>query len=127
MEIERVDLRAFLGDSLELLGLIIPDRIVFTCQFDETPDVQVDRRRLHEVVAQLVAAACEAVDDGVSEVRLRTGTVAGKSGPHAFIEVSRPETGTRIVVPIPVFQATEVRLAGIEPATSRSGGARSIP
>jgi hypothetical protein len=111
MEIERVDLRAFLGDSLELLGLIIPDRVVFTCQFDETPDVQVDRKRLHEVVADLVAATCEALEDGVTEIRLRTGTIAGKSGPHAFIEVSRPDAGTRIVVPVPVYRPTEMRLA----------------
>lgn len=112
MEIERVDLRTFLADSLELLGLIIPDRVVFTCQFDETPDVEVDRGLLHDVVAKLVAAACEAVDEGVSEVRLRTGTVAGKSGPHAFIEVSRPDMGTRILVPLPVYRATEMHLAG---------------
>jgi hypothetical protein len=118
MEIERVDLRAFLADSLELLGLIIPDRVVFTCQFDETPDVQVDRNGLHEVVAKLLAATCEALDDGVSEVRLRTGTVAGKSGPHAFIEVSRPETGTRILVPVPVFRAAEMHVAGSEAASS---------
>lgn len=111
MEIERVDLRAFLSDSLELLALIIPDQVVFTCQFDETPDVQVDRRRLHEVVAGLVAATCEALEDGVTEVRLRTGTVAGKSGPHAFIEVGRPDTGARILVPLPVFRPAEMRLA----------------
>jgi signal transduction histidine kinase len=114
MEIQRVDLRAFLGDSLELLALIIPDQAVFTCQFGETPDVQVDRARLYEVVVQLVAATCEALEDGVGEVQLRTGTVAGKSGPHAFIEVSRPETGARFLVPIPVFRATEMRLAGLE-------------
>jgi signal transduction histidine kinase len=120
MEIERVDLRAFLSDSLELLALIIPDQVVFTCQFDETPDVQVDRRRLHEVVAGLVAATCEALEDGVTEVRLRTGTVAGKSGRHAFIEVGRPDTGARILVPLPVFRPAEMRLAAIEPtATSR--------
>jgi signal transduction histidine kinase len=118
MEIERADLRAFLGDSLELLALIIPDQVVFTCEFGETPDVQVDRARLHEVVAQLVAATCEAIEDGVGEVRLRTGTVAGKSGPHAFIEVSRPDSGSRILVPLPVFRATEVRLAAIEPTTT---------
>jgi hypothetical protein len=120
MEIERVELRAFLSDSLELLALIIPDEVVFTCQFDETPDVQVDRRRLHEVVAGLVAATCEALDDGVNEVQLRTGTVAGKSGPHAFIEVSRPDSGSRVLVPLPVFRPTEIRLAAIEPtATSQ--------
>jgi signal transduction histidine kinase len=118
MEIERADLRAFLGDSLELLALIIPDQVVFTCEFGETPDVQVDRARLHEVVAQLVAATCEAIEDGVGEVRLRTGTVAGKSGPHAFIEVSRPDSGSRILVPLPVFRATEIRLAAIEPTTT---------
>jgi hypothetical protein len=117
MEIERVDLRRFVGDSLELLGLIIPDRVVFTCQFDETPDVQVDRARLHEVVAELVAATCDALEEGVTEVRLRTGTVAGKSGPHAFIEVSRPEAGTRILVPIPVYRPTEMRLAEVGPAS----------
>jgi hypothetical protein len=119
MEIERVDLREFLGDSLELLGLIIPDRVVFTCQFDETPDVQVDRARLHEVVGELLAATCEALEDGVTEVQLRTGTIAGKSGPHAFIEVSRPDTGTRMVVPVPVFRPREMRLAGMKPATSQ--------
>jgi hypothetical protein len=120
MEIERVELRRFLSDSLELLALIIPDEVVFTCQFDETPDVQADRRRLHEVVAGLVAATCEALDDGVNEVQLRTGTVAGKSGPHAFIEVSRPDSGSRVLVPLPVFRRTEIRLAAVEPtATSQ--------
>ena len=114
MEIERVDLRVFLSDSLELLALIIPDQVVFTCQFDETPDVQVDRRRLHEVVADLVAATCEALEDGVTEVQLRTGTVAGKSGPHAFIEVSRPDSGSRVLVPLPVFRPAEMRIAAVD-------------
>ena len=120
MEIERVDLRAFLSDSLELLALIIPDEVVFTCQFDETPEVQVDRRRLHEVVAGLVAATCEALEDGVTEVQLRTGTVAGKSGPHAFIEVTRPDTGSRVLVPLPVFRPTEMRIAEVEPVTGHT-------
>jgi hypothetical protein len=94
-----------------LLALIIPDQVVFTCEFGETPDVEVDRTRLHEVVAQLVAATCEAIEDGVGEVQLRTGTVAGQSGPHAFIEVSRPDTGARILIPLPVYRPTEMRLA----------------
>lgn len=116
MEIERVDLRTFLGQSLELLGLIIPDRVVFTCQFGETPDVEVDRARLHEVVAGLLGATCAALDDGVGEIHLRTGTVAGKSGPHAFIEVRRPDTGTRLVVPVPVYRPAEIQLAeGLAP------------
>ena len=123
MEIERADLRAFLGDSLELLALIIPDQVVFTCEFGETPDVEVDRARLHEVVAQLVAATCEAIEDGVGEVQLRTGTVAGQSGPHAFIEVSRPDTGARILIPLPVYRPTEMRLA----YRGRTPGSRTDP
>jgi hypothetical protein len=118
MEIERIDLRAFLAESLELLGLIIPDSVVFSCRLGETPEVQVDRARLHEVVADLVAATCEAIEDGIGEVRLRTGTVAGHSGPHAFIEVGRPDTGTRIVIPIPVYRPSEIQLASAsEPST----------
>jgi signal transduction histidine kinase len=103
---EQIDLRAFLGESLELLGPTIPDRVVFTCQLIETPPAHVDPAQLREVLAGLIANACAAGD----EVRLRTGTVAGKSGPHAFIEVSRPDSGTRIIVPIPIFRR-EMRLA----------------
>jgi hypothetical protein len=123
METERIDLRRFLGESLERLGSVIPDETVFTCAFTETPEVQANELELRAVIAEVVTKVCEAS----AEVRLRTGTLAGKSGPHAFVEVSRPDTGTRIVVPVPVFRSTEMRLAGIEPATSRSGGARSIP
>jgi hypothetical protein len=116
METERIDLRVFLGESLERLGSVIPDETVFTCAFAETPEIQANALELREVIAAVLTKVCE----GSAEVRLRTGTIAGKSGPHAFIEVNRPDTGTRIVVPVPVFQPTEMRLAGIERATSRS-------
>lgn len=111
MGTERIDLRAFLGESLEELGPTIPDRVVFTCQLLETPPAHVDPAELRQVLATLIASACAAGD----EVQLRTGTVAGKSGPHAFIEVSRPDTGNRIIVPLPVFRR-EMRLAEIERA-----------
>ena len=107
---ECIDLRDFLGETLELLGEGIPDRVVFTCQLIETPPAHVDPAQLRQLLASLIATACAAGD----EVRLRTGTVVGKSGPHAFLEVSRPDTGNRIIVPIPVFRR-EMRLAGIEP------------
>jgi hypothetical protein len=123
MAAERIDLRAFLAETLEQLGSAIPDRVVFTCQIGETPDVHADRVQLRRVIVELVSGACALS----SEVNVRTGTVAGRSGPHAFVEVSRPDSGTRFIVPIPVFRPTDMRLAGIEPATSRSGGARSIP
>jgi hypothetical protein len=113
MGTERIDLRTFLGESLEELGPTIPDRVVFTCQMLETPPAHVDPAELRHVLASLIASACAAGD----EVRVRMGTVAGKSGPHAFIEVSRPDTGNRIIVPLPVFRR-EMRLAGIEPAES---------
>jgi hypothetical protein len=44
-------------------------------------------------------------------VHLRTGVVPGRSGPHAFVEVSRPGTGSRIPVPLLVFRKTH--LAGV--------------
>jgi signal transduction histidine kinase len=113
---ERIDLRSFLSDTLELIGSAIPDDTIFSCRFDETPDVHADREQLRAVLAELLTSACVAP----GEVRLRIGTVAGKSGPHAFIEVGQPETRTRIVVPLPVFRPSETRLAGTEPATSRS-------
>jgi signal transduction histidine kinase len=127
MEIQRIDLRAFLSETLELLGSVLPDEIIFTCRFTDTPEVDVNPLELRELVTKLVLNACKAFEDGAGEVQLRTGTVAGKSGPHAFIEVSRPETGGRIAIPLPTVRPTMMRLAGIEPATSRSGGARSIP
>lgn len=109
MEIECIELRTFLAESLELLGSTIPDETIFTCHFGETPDVHANPTVLRALLAELIASAC----DGAVEVELRTGTVAGRSGPHAFVEVRRPETGTRIVVPVPVFRK-EMRLAGIE-------------
>jgi signal transduction histidine kinase len=111
---EPIDLRKFLGETLELIGPAIPDQTIFSCRFDETPDVQADPAQLRAVLAELLTAACGASD----EVRLRTGTVAGRSGPHAFVEVSRPATGERIVVPIPVFRRNEMRVAELERATS---------
>jgi signal transduction histidine kinase len=116
MEIERIDLRAFLAETLELLGLVMPDEIVFTCQFIDTPEVDVDPADLRELVTKLVINACKAFEDGAGEVQLRMGTVAGKSGPHAFIEVSRPAAGGRITIPLPMVRARTMRLAGIEPA-----------
>src|SRR5215216_5196681 len=95
MGTERIDLQVFLSELLEQLGPAIPDRVVFTCQLIETPPVHVDPAQLRGVLASLVATACAAGD----EVRLRTGTVAGKSGPHALVEIGRPDAGTRIIVP----------------------------
>ena len=116
MGTEQIDLRKFLGDTLELIGSTIPDQTIFSCRFEETPDVQADPEQLRAVLVELLSNACSAS----REVSLRTGTIAGKSGLHVFVEVSQPEPGTRIVVPVPVFRPTEMRLAGIEPATSRT-------
>jgi signal transduction histidine kinase len=127
MEIERIDLRAFLSETLELLGSVLPDEIIFTCRFVDAPEVDVDPAALRELITKLVLNACKGFDDGAGEVQLRTGTVAGKSGPHAFVEVCRPASGARITIPLPTARPRTMRLAGIEPATSRSGGARSIP
>jgi signal transduction histidine kinase len=112
---EQIDLRAFLGESLEDLGPTIPDRVVFTCQLLETPPAHVDPAQLRELLARLIANACAAGD----EVLLRMGTVAGKSGPDAFVEVGRPHAGSRIIVPIPIFRR-EMRLAGMEPGAVSS-------
>jgi signal transduction histidine kinase len=113
MATERIDLQAFLSESLEQLGPTIPDRVVFTCQLIETPPAHVDPAQLREVLASLIATACAAGD----EVRLRTGTVAGKSGPHAFVEVSRPDAGARIIVPVPVFRR-QIQLAAASEAST---------
>jgi hypothetical protein len=120
MAAETIDLHALLGESLEELGPTIPDRVIFTCQLIETPPAHVDPAELRAVLATLIATACAAGD----EVRLRTGTVAGKSGPHAFIEVGRPDTGNRFIVPVPLFRR-EMRLAGMEPGAIRTENARS--
>ena len=118
MEIERLDLRRFLGETLERLGTNIPDDTVFTCRFGESPDVHANPHELRDLVTNLLTEACRAS----GEVRLRTGTVVGRSGPHAFVEVSRPGNGTRIVVPVPVFRR-EVRLAGVAAERSRQSNA----
>jgi signal transduction histidine kinase len=116
MEIQRIDLRAFLSETLELLGSVLPDEIIFTCQFVDAPEVEVDPADLRELVTKLVLNACKAFDDGTGEVQLRTGTVAGKSGPHAFVEVCRPASGARITIPLPTARPTTMRLAGAEAA-----------
>jgi signal transduction histidine kinase len=114
MRTERIDLRAFVAETLELLASVLPDEIIFTCQFTDTPEVDVDPSELRELITKLVINACKAFDDGAGAVRLRVDTVAGKSGPHAFVEVSRPETGARITIPLPTARPPTVRLAGIE-------------
>ena len=110
MDLERIELRVFLGEALELLGTAIPDETIFTCRFDADAEVQIDPVKLRQLLGELIAAACE----GGADVQLRTGTVAGRSGPHAFIEVSRRDAGTRVVVPVPVYRPREMRLAGDE-------------
>jgi hypothetical protein len=117
MAIERIDFREFLAETLEDFGSIIPDRVVFTCELGETPSLHADPEQLRDVLARLVTTVCEVGD----VVRLRTGTVAGKSGPHAFFELSRPDEGTRLVVPIPIFRRA-VRLAGSEGAEGSDEG-----
>jgi signal transduction histidine kinase len=107
MRTERIDLRSFIGETLELVVAAIPDDVIFSCRFEETPDVQVDPAELRTAVAELLASACGAT----GEVRLRIGTVAGRSGPHAFVEVSQPANGGRVVIPIPVHQRSEIRVA----------------
>lgn len=111
MRTERIDLRAFVAETLELLASVLPDEIIFTCQFTDTPEVDVDPSQLRELITKLVVNACKAFDDGAGEVRLRVDTVAGKSGPHAFVEVSRPETGARITIPLPTARPPKMRLA----------------
>jgi hypothetical protein len=123
MEIQRIDLRAFLADTLELLGAVLPDEIIFTCRFVDAPEVDVDPTDLRELLTKLVLNACKGFDNGVGEVQLRTGTVVGKSGPHAFVEVCRPESGARVTIPLPTARARRMRLSTIEPATSSSKGA----
>jgi signal transduction histidine kinase len=117
--IERVDLRAFVAETLELLASVMPDEIIFTCRFADTPEVEVDPSELRELITKLVINACKSFDDGAGEVLLRVDTVTGKSGPHAFVEVSRPASGARIAIPLPTVRPTEMRLAGIEPAFPR--------
>jgi len=109
-----IDLKAFVAETIGLLGPVVPDETVFTCQFGDTPPVQADPDELRRVITDLVADVCDELDGGEGEVHLRTGVVDGRSGPHAFIEVSRPGTGSRITVPLLVFR--KVRLAEVEPA-----------
>jgi signal transduction histidine kinase len=111
MRTERIDLRAFVAETLELLASELPDEIIFTCRFTDTPEVDVDPAELRELITKLVMNACKAFEDGAGEVRLRVDTVAGKSGPHAFVEVSRPETGARITIPLPTVRLPTMRLA----------------
>ncbi len=106
MAMERIDLRDFLGKALEQLGPAIPDRVVFSCRLGDTPEVHADPDDLVSALADLLHHVCQAGD----EVMLRTGTVSGRSGPHAFFEVSRPDAGTRLIVPVPVFRR-DMRLA----------------
>jgi hypothetical protein len=115
---ERIDLREFVAETLELLATVMPDEIVFTCGFTDTPEVDADRRELRDLVTKLVIDACKAFEDGAGEVHLRVGRVAGRSGPHAFIEVSRPTTGARVALPLATARPRTMRLAGIEPASS---------
>jgi nitrogen fixation/metabolism regulation signal transduction histidine kinase len=110
MGTEQIDLRKFIGETLELVVSAIPDDVIFSCRFEDTPVVQADPEQLRTVLAELLAAACSAS----TEVRLEIGTVAGRSGQHAFVEVSQPANGGRIVVPIPVHRPSELRVAGGE-------------
>lgn len=114
MEIQRIDLRAFVAETLELLGSVLPDEIIFTCRFVDAPEVDVDPADLRELLTKLVLNACKGFDDRVGEVQLRTGTVVGKSGPHVFVEVCRPESGGRVTIPLPTARPRTMRLAGIE-------------
>jgi hypothetical protein len=113
-----IDLKAFVAETIGLLGPVIPDETVFTCQFGDTPPVQADPDELRRVITDLVADVCGELEGGEGEVHLRTGVVNGRSGPHAFIEVSRPGTGSRITVPLLVFR--KVRLAGVETSAART-------
>jgi hypothetical protein len=110
MAMERIHLREFLGQALEQLGPAIPDRVVFSCRFDDTPEVHADPDELLRTLGELLAHVCEAGD----EVMLRSGIVSGRSGPHAFFEVSRPDAGTRLIVPVPLYRR-DMRLAADAP------------
>jgi signal transduction histidine kinase len=107
MRTERIDLRKFIGETLEILGAAIPDEVIFSCRFEETPVVQADPAELRTVLAELLTNACSET----AEVELRIGTVAGRSAPHAFVEVNQPANGGRIVMPIPVHRPNELRVA----------------
>jgi signal transduction histidine kinase len=111
-----IDLRAFVGETIGLLGPVVPDETIFTCQLGDTPAIQADPDELRRVITDLVANVCAELERGIGEVHLRTGVVQGRSGPHAFIEVSRPGTDSRITVPLLVFR--KVRLAGVGPAST---------
>jgi signal transduction histidine kinase len=104
----QIDLRDFIGETLELLGSDIPDEVIFSCRFEETPVVRADPTELRAVLAELLTNACS----GTGEVQLRIGTVVGRSVPHAFVEVCQPASGGRIIIPIPVHRPNELRVAG---------------
>ncbi|HEY6584814.1 MAG TPA: hypothetical protein VIZ29_08200 [Gaiellaceae bacterium] len=108
-----IDLKAFVAETIGLLGPVVPDETIFTCQLGDTPEIQADPDELRRVITDLVASVCDELERGIGEVHLRTGVVRGRSGPHAFVEVSRPGM-TRIPVPLLVFR--KVRLAGVEAA-----------
>jgi signal transduction histidine kinase len=107
MRTEQIDLRKFIGETLEVLVSAIPDEVIFSCRFEDAPIVDADPEQLRAVLAELLARACSAT----GEVRLKIGTVGGRSGPHAFVEVSQPTNGGRIVIPIPVHRGSELRAA----------------
>jgi signal transduction histidine kinase len=113
-----IDLRAFVAETIGLLGPVVPDETIFTCQYGDTPEIQADPDELRRVITDLVANVCGELERGIGEVHLRTGVVAGRSRPHAFIEVSRPGM-SRITVPLLVFR--KVRLAGLDVGAASPG------
>jgi PAS domain S-box-containing protein len=86
---ERVDLRALVADTLELLRLALPERAkVDWAEPAEPAWVDGDPTQLRQVLMNLVTNACEALPEEGGWVRIRVTPVEGADSPQLALEVS---------------------------------------
>jgi signal transduction histidine kinase len=87
------DLHEGLESTLTLAAHLLRNRITVKREYGSLPPVDCYPNQLNQVFLNMIVNAAQAIE-GPGEITLRTGVVAGASGPQACIEIS--DTGSGI-------------------------------
>ncbi len=102
--IERVDLRAAVQETIQLVRALIPRNVRLTVQAAEPlPLVETDASQMHQVLMNLIINAAEAIPEnqpGTITVRTSAEEIGPGSVPAGLAIPNEPAAGTYIVVEV---------------------------
>jgi len=92
IEKKPTDLRAIVGDALQLLSATIPASIRLDTRLGEVPPVLANASQIHQVVTNLVSNAAQAIGDAMGVITITLGVVF-TPGSDGVIRLSIADTG----------------------------------